>query len=153
MRPVAVSSVRILQPARRIYGDRHGVESVGPGQAERCDDVDERSTDVLAVSPRAAPSRCWASGMCGLSSACSTVPPTYTDAELKAQCERRGGWWRGRPDPGLLRVPDGFRRARSLTASATQTPVALRSGQWKKTPASMFRTWPVTLSERQKATT
>ena len=25
--------------------------------------------------------------------------------------------------------------------------------QWKKTPASMFRTWPVTLSERQKATT
>jgi hypothetical protein len=34
--------------------------------------------------------------MCGLFSACSTVyPPTYTDAELKAQCERRGGWWRG----------------------------------------------------------
>lgn len=21
--------------------------------------------------------------------------PTYTDAELKANCERRGGWWRG----------------------------------------------------------
>ena len=36
-------------------------------------------------------------GMCGLFSACSTTayPPTYTDAELKAQCERRGGWWRG----------------------------------------------------------
>jgi hypothetical protein len=27
--------------------------------------------------------------------ACSTVPipPTYTQAELKAICERRGGWW------------------------------------------------------------
>jgi hypothetical protein len=34
---------------------------------------------------------------CGLFSACSTMPqgPTYTDAELKAICERRGGWWRG----------------------------------------------------------
>jgi len=34
---------------------------------------------------------------CGLFSACSTMPqgPTYTDAELKASCERRGGWWRG----------------------------------------------------------
>ena len=36
-------------------------------------------------------------GACGLFAACSTVsyPPTYTQAELKADCERRGGWWRG----------------------------------------------------------
>jgi len=34
---------------------------------------------------------------CGLFSACSSMPqgPTYTDAELRAICERRGGWWRG----------------------------------------------------------
>jgi len=34
---------------------------------------------------------------CGLLTACSTMPqgPTYTDAELRAICERRGGWWRG----------------------------------------------------------
>jgi hypothetical protein len=38
-----------------------------------------------------------AAGAAGLFSACSTMPqgPTYTDAELKAICERRGGWWRG----------------------------------------------------------
>jgi hypothetical protein len=36
-------------------------------------------------------------GVCGLFAACSTVPypPTYTQAELRAICERRGGWWRG----------------------------------------------------------
>lgn len=36
-------------------------------------------------------------GVCGLFAACSTVPypPTYTQTELKADCERRGGWWRG----------------------------------------------------------
>jgi hypothetical protein len=41
-------------------------------------------------------------GLCGLFAACSTVPipPTYTDAELKAICERRGGWWRGGLIPG-----------------------------------------------------
>jgi hypothetical protein len=40
-------------------------------------------------------------GACGLLSACTTVhPPTYTDAELQAQCERRGGWWRGSLIPG-----------------------------------------------------
>ncbi len=35
--------------------------------------------------------------VCGFLAACSTVPypPTYTEAELKAICERRGGWWRG----------------------------------------------------------
>ena len=27
-------------------------------------------------------------------------PPTYTQAELKAICERRGGWWRGDLIPG-----------------------------------------------------
>ncbi len=33
----------------------------------------------------------------GLLSGCAGMPqgPTYTDAELKAICERRGGWWRG----------------------------------------------------------
>jgi hypothetical protein len=41
-------------------------------------------------------------GLCGLFAACSTVPipPTYTEAELKAMCERRGGWWRGSLIPG-----------------------------------------------------
>ena len=31
----------------------------------------------------------------GVLTACSTVPipPTYTQGELKAICERRGGWW------------------------------------------------------------
>jgi hypothetical protein len=31
----------------------------------------------------------------GTFAACSTVPipPTYTQEELKAICERRGGWW------------------------------------------------------------
>ena len=34
-------------------------------------------------------------GVVGIVAACSTVPipPTYTQAELKAICERRGGWW------------------------------------------------------------
>ena len=34
---------------------------------------------------------------CSLFTACSTMSqgPTYTDAELRAICERRGGWWRG----------------------------------------------------------
>jgi len=38
-----------------------------------------------------------AAGACGLFTACSSLPqgPTYTDAELQAMCERRGGWWRG----------------------------------------------------------
>ena len=33
----------------------------------------------------------------GLLGGCAGWPqtPTYTDAELKAICERRGGWWRG----------------------------------------------------------
>ena len=38
----------------------------------------------------------------GLLSACSAtaIPPTYTDAELQAICERQGGWWRGNLIPG-----------------------------------------------------
>ena len=41
-------------------------------------------------------------GVCGLFSACSMTayPPTYSEAELKAQCERHGGWWRGNLIPG-----------------------------------------------------
>ncbi len=41
-------------------------------------------------------------GLGGLFAACSTVPipPTYTQAELKVICERRGGWWRGDLIPG-----------------------------------------------------
>jgi hypothetical protein len=41
-------------------------------------------------------------GVCGLFTACSTVPipPTYTEVELKAICERRGGWWSGDLIPG-----------------------------------------------------
>jgi hypothetical protein len=33
----------------------------------------------------------------GLFAGCAGMPtePTYTDAELKADCQRRGGWWRG----------------------------------------------------------
>ena len=33
---------------------------------------------------------------------CASMPqgPTYTEAELKAICERRGGWWRGNLIPG-----------------------------------------------------
>jgi hypothetical protein len=38
-----------------------------------------------------------ASAAAGLFSGCSSMTqgPTYTDAELRASCERRGGWWRG----------------------------------------------------------
>ena len=36
-------------------------------------------------------------GVGGLLAGCAGLPqgPTYTDAELKGICERRGGWWRG----------------------------------------------------------
>ncbi|HEX6082246.1 MAG TPA: hypothetical protein VF197_21625 [Methylomirabilota bacterium] len=38
----------------------------------------------------------------GLVTGCASMPqgPTYTEAELKAICERRGGWWRGNLIPG-----------------------------------------------------
>jgi hypothetical protein len=43
---------------------------------------------------------CAAAG--GLFAACSSLPqgPTYTDEELRAICERHGGWWRGNLIPG-----------------------------------------------------
>ena len=33
----------------------------------------------------------------GFFAGCSSMPPgpTYTQDELRAMCERRGGWWRG----------------------------------------------------------
>ena len=38
----------------------------------------------------------------GMVTGCASMPqgPTYTEAELKAICERRGGWWRGNLIPG-----------------------------------------------------
>jgi hypothetical protein len=41
-------------------------------------------------------------GSCGFLTGCSSVayPPTYTQAELKTICDRRGGWWRGDLIPG-----------------------------------------------------
>jgi hypothetical protein len=41
-------------------------------------------------------------GVCGLFAGCSIIPPppTYTEAEFQAACERRGGWWRGTLIPG-----------------------------------------------------
>jgi hypothetical protein len=38
----------------------------------------------------------------GLLAGCASLQqgPTYTDAELQAMCERRGGWWRGNLIPG-----------------------------------------------------
>ena len=51
----------------------------------------------------------------GLLAGCAGLPqgPTYTDAELKAICERRGGWWRGELIAGYCEFQ---------TASATQAP-------------------------------
>jgi hypothetical protein len=34
--------------------------------------------------------------------------PTYTEAELKAICERRGGWWRGTLIPGYCEYQTAF---------------------------------------------
>jgi hypothetical protein len=33
---------------------------------------------------------------------------TYTEAELKAICERRGGWWRGNLIPGYCEYQTAF---------------------------------------------
>ncbi len=43
-----------------------------------------------------------AAASAGLFAGCASMPqgPTYTDEELKAICERRGGWWRGNLMPG-----------------------------------------------------
>jgi len=48
--------------------------------------------------------------VCGVLTACSTVPipPTYTDAELQAMCQRRGGWWRGNLIPGYCEYQSAF---------------------------------------------
>ena len=53
-----------------------------------------------------------AAALGGLSS-CTTVPPTYTDAELEQQCVRRGGWWRGSLIPGYCEFQ---------TASVSEAP-------------------------------
>ena len=41
---------------------------------------------------------------------CASMPqgPTYTEAELKAICERRGGWWRGNLIPGYCEYQTAF---------------------------------------------
>lgn len=46
-------------------------------------------------------------GAGGLLAACGSAPhgPTYTDAELRAACEREGGWWRGGLIPGYCEPP------------------------------------------------
>src|SRR5262249_51336495 len=49
-----------------------------------------------------------------------------------------------RANPGYF-VPAG--------AGRLSEPVGGSRAQWKETPASTLRTWPVTLSEREKATT
>lgn len=56
-----------------------------------------------------------AAAACGLLAGCAGLPqgPTYTDAELKAICERRGGWWRGELIAGYCEYQ---------TASISQAP-------------------------------
>ncbi len=56
-----------------------------------------------------------AAGLCALLAGCAGLPqgPTYTDAELRAICERRGGWWRGEVIAGYCEYQ---------TASITQAP-------------------------------
>jgi hypothetical protein len=46
----------------------------------------------------------------GVLGGCATgpIPPTYTDAELKADCERRGGWWRGELIAGYCEFQGAF---------------------------------------------
>jgi hypothetical protein len=56
-----------------------------------------------------------AAGVAGLVAGCAGMPqgPTYTDTELKAMCERRGGWWRGELIPGYCEYQ---------SAALTQSP-------------------------------
>lgn len=51
----------------------------------------------------------------GLLGGCAGLPqgPTYTDAELRAICERQGGWWRGELIAGFCEYQ---------TASISQAP-------------------------------
>jgi hypothetical protein len=53
--------------------------------------------------------------VCGLLAGCAGLPhgPTYTDAELRAICERQGGWWRGELIAGFCEYQ---------TASRSQAP-------------------------------
>jgi len=50
--------------------------------------------------------------VCGLLTACSALvtphPPTYTEAELQATCERNRGWWRGNLIPGYCEYESTF---------------------------------------------
>ena len=59
-------------------------------------------TLVRQVGPRAGSVRAGrlvglALGVAALVAGCATGPvePTYTQEELRLQCERAGGWWRG----------------------------------------------------------
>jgi hypothetical protein len=56
-----------------------------------------------------------AAAVCGLLTGCAGLPqgPTYTDAELRAICERQGGWWRGELIAGFCEYQ---------TASVSQSP-------------------------------
>ena len=56
-----------------------------------------------------------AAAVCGLLTGCAGLPqgPTYTDAELRAICERQGGWWRGELIAGFCEYQ---------TASVFQSP-------------------------------
>jgi len=51
-----------------------------------------------------------------------------------------------RPAPGVVNAEVCLLRSKIEESDGTKD-------QWKKTPPSMFSTWPVTLSERQNATT
>lgn len=84
---------------------------------------------------------------------------------------RRGAWARRGPDrrcalghgaargpgpPGAPRPESpGIRSRRHSVLAADEMGAARtrQTAQWKKTPASMLRTWPVTLSDLQNATT
>jgi hypothetical protein len=54
-------------------------------------------------------------GVSGLLGGCAGLPqgPTYTDADLRAICERQGGWWRGELIAGYCEYQ---------TASISQAP-------------------------------
>jgi hypothetical protein len=69
----------------------------------------------MAITQRLLGGALIAFGVCGLLTACAGLPqgPTYTDAELRAICERRGGWWRGEVIAGYCEYQ---------TASSTQAP-------------------------------
>ena len=49
----------------------------------------------------------------GALTGCASMPqgPTYTEAELKAMCERRGGWWRGNLIPGYCEYQTAFNQS------------------------------------------